>query len=113
MLVPKMNVFELGIIAAPIAGLVAGSRAATGHGPTVVVVCSLGGLLIGAAAYFGPVFASGFIWSRVRDPETPPDRPGSIEWVAGTAVVLLAALSPLVAWVVAGYSVSRLLGFAS
>ena len=108
----KMNVFELGIIAAPITGLIAGTSAANGQTTGVVLACALGGAVIGGAAYFGTVLASGFIWSRVRDPEAPPERPGAIEWTAGTAVVLLAALSPVMAWWLVRLIVPRLLGVA-
>jgi hypothetical protein len=108
----KMNVFELGIIAAPIAGLVAGASAAKGQTAGTLIACALGGAVIGAAAYFGPVLASGLIWSRVRDPEAPPERPGAIEWTAGTAVVLLAAASPFMAWWLVRLVIPRLLGVA-
>ncbi len=108
----KMNVFELGIVAAPISGLVAGMTAAKGHSAAVGLACAIGGFLIGAVAYLGPVLASAFVWSRVRNPDAPPERPSAIEWVAGTTVVLLAALSPIVAWVVVSFTVPRLLGVA-
>ena len=107
-----MNAFELGIIAAPITGVVAGISAAKGHPTAIVLACAVGGAAIGAVAYFGPVLASGFIWSRVRDPEAPPERPGPIEWAVGTATVLLAALSPVVAWCLVRLIVPRLLGLA-
>jgi hypothetical protein len=106
----KMNVFELGIVAAPISGLVAGIAAAKGHSAAVVFACATGGFLIGALAYLGPVLSSTFVWSRVRKPDAPPERPGAIEWVAGTTIVLLAALSPVVAWAVVSFAVRRLLG---
>jgi hypothetical protein len=107
-----MNEFELGIIAAPITGLIAGTSAAKGQTTGVVLACAVGGAVIGAAAYFGPVRASAFVWSRVRDPEAPPDRPGAIEWFAGTAVVVLAVLSPVIAWWLVRLIIPRLLGLA-
>jgi hypothetical protein len=107
-----MNVFELGIIAAPVSGLAAGIRAASGHGSGTVVACALGGVLIGAAAYFGPVLASGYLWSRVRDPDAPAEHPGAADWITGTTVVLMAMASPFIAWFVASYAISRLIGLA-
>lgn len=107
-----MNVFELGIIAAPIAGLIVGATAAKGHAAGIVLACAGGGALIGAAAYFGPVLASGLIGSRVRDRNAAPRRPGKAEWSAGTVVVLLAALSPIIAWWLVRLIVPRLLGVA-
>jgi hypothetical protein len=91
-----MNVFELGSDAAPASGLIAGWTVANGHSVTVRFAGAIGGLLIGALAYFGLVLPSMFIWSRVHKPNAPRERPGAIECVAGTTIVLLAALSPIV-----------------
>ena len=109
----EMNVFELGSVAAPASGLIAGWTVANGHSVTVRFACATGGLLIGALAYFGLVVPSGFVWSCVRNPDAPPERPGAIEWVAGTTNVLLAALSPIVSWELVSFTVRRLLGAPS
>jgi hypothetical protein len=104
-----MNVFELGMIVAPVTGFIAGVSAARGQTNGILLACALGGAAMGVAAYFGSVVASGFIWLRVRDQEAPPERPSATEWAAGTAVVLLAALSPVIAWCLVRLIVSRLL----
>lgn len=107
-----MNVFALGIVAAPVTGLIDGMCAARGHPTATVLACALGGAVVGAAAYSGPVLTSGLVWSRVRDPEARPERPSAIEWTAGTAVVLLAVLSPIFAWWLVRLIFPRLLGAA-
>jgi hypothetical protein len=104
-----MNVFELALVVAPVAGCIAAMKSAAGHSPAFVAACAVAGLVIGAVSYFGPVFAATWLWSRVRNPDAPPDRPGAIEWLTGTAAVTFAAVSPIVAWFVATYGVSRFL----
>lgn len=107
-----MNVFELGIIAAPVSGLAAGMRAASGHGSGTIVACTVGGLVIGAVAYFGPVFASAYLWSHVSDPDASAEHTGAADWIIGTTVVLLAMASPFIAWFASSFAMSRLLGLA-
>jgi heme/copper-type cytochrome/quinol oxidase subunit 3 len=105
-----MNVFELATIVAPLAGMVAGISAAAGQSLGIVLACAIVGILIGAAALFGPFFAAYFVYERVRDPNAPPESPGAIEWLAGTTVVLVAAASTVIAWLVANFALSRLIG---
>lgn len=93
-----MNVFELAIVTAPISGLIAGVTAARWQPLSVTLGCAASGALIGAAACFVPMFAAGFVWSRVREASAPPDRPAAAEWTAGAIVVLMAALAPVIAW---------------
>jgi hypothetical protein len=105
-----MNVFEMGMIAAPTAGMLSGVRAAAGHGPAVTIAGAFGGLVIGAAAYFGPVLLSGSLWNRARHVSEPPrELTSALEWVAGTVVVLSATASPFVAWLLSGLAVARLI----
>jgi Na+/proline symporter len=103
-----MNVFQLAVVLAPLAGCAAAVRSAAGHGSGFVIGCAVAGLVIGAAVSFGPVSAATWVWSRVHDPHVPPDRPEAIEWTAGLAVVLYAAFSPIIAWFVSAYAISRL-----
>jgi hypothetical protein len=53
---------------------------------------------------------SDFLLSRIHDPKTPPDRPSIVECLVGITGLLLMLASPLVAWLLASFALSRLLG---
>lgn len=105
-----MNIFEFACILTPLAGLAAGIDAAAGRSVGAVVLGVVGGLVIGIGVYFVCILVPGWVWSRVSDPDAPPVSPGPLEWIAGTAVIVFALLSPIAAWFVSGLCITALLG---
>jgi uncharacterized protein (DUF433 family) len=105
-----MNAFEFGMVASPLAGLLAGARATAGHGTATLVAGTLGGLVIGAVIYVVTLALSKALMSRVmRGSTTPPAKPSLVEWLAGSACGLSTMASPVLAWCAAAFAVSRLL----
>lgn len=104
-----MNVFQLSIIASPVAGCIAAERAAAGHGAGVSAACLILGLISGAAAYAIFILGFGSLLSRVAVNSRQHNANGRLRsWHAGTIIVLLAIASPFVAWVVCAFASSSL-----
>jgi hypothetical protein len=96
------------MILAPLAGLLAGARAAAGHGSALLLIGAVAGLLTGIAVYPGAFQVVRKAWTghtRPTDGVSPPNMPW---WV--WALICYVWLSPITATFLSGVVVRWVIG---
>jgi len=102
-----MNVFELTIIATPLAGAIAGGVSVKASGTVPSVAGIILGLVVGLVLYFAAI---GFTALMFRVPGViKTERLSPFAWLASLAGVLVPMISPFAAWGLSAFIVGRLL----
>ena len=107
-----MNVFELSLVATPLAGLLAGTSAVAGRNVAVTVTGAMCGMAVGLATYFVPTIVSMALLDRATRRSQHPQQCNSWAFRAvGAVIVFYVIASPIVAWFLTGFAF-HLLGLA-
>ncbi len=96
-----MNIFELTVIASPLAGAIAGGVAVKAPGIGWLMLGVAVGLVIGLALYLVAICLSGFFARFCMAEKLNP-----LQWLASLMAVLLPAASPFAAWALSVFVVA-------